>query len=434
MKNIIIGAGLSGLSCAYKLKDAIVLEKDIAIGGLSKTLSFEGFSFDIGGHRFLPGKPGIEKFILSLLDGELIKMERKSQIYKNRRFFNYPITPDIVFQLNPLQIFASGMTFLYRKVAVLDENSFRERVINRFGDYLFNYFFKDYTEKVWGRDCSNISLDWVDARIGNMSLFDVASYIFSKKSRLKSFADMFYYPKTGIGSIAGRLSSGIDVRTSSAVVGLGYSGGHINEVVTDDNKRLPCDNLISTMPITELASMLNPPADVKRAIDALSYRDLICVFIIVEKNNYSDNHWIYFPNKEVFGRLDEPKNWSRILSSHHQTGLCLEIFTDRNSELWHRDDLEIAHAAVKDLPLINGVDIKDHYVLRVFDAYPVYDLHYKKHLAVVRKFLSGYKNLYTLGRTGDFKYMNMDDCIEQGLSLGERLPGSRVLEEDRKCK
>jgi protoporphyrinogen oxidase len=421
MKNVIIGAGLSGLSCGHFLRDAAILESDISIGGLAKTLHFENFAFDLGGHRFLTGKPRIDKFIKDLLGDELAEVERKSKIFKNNRFFDYPISPNIVFQMNSLRLLLAAITYLFRKIKPLKSRSFREKIINKFGDEVYRYYFKDYTKKVWGVPCCQISPDWVSTRIGSMSLYDVISYSFIKKYNLKSLADKFLYPRSGIGVIAERLASGLNIELNAKVTGMSFSQNCIKSVIVNNKKEIECKAVISTMPITGLASMLDPPADVRRAISGLKYRDLICVFLTIDKENYSDNHWIYFPGKEIFGRIHEPKKWSKYLAPDGRTGICVEIFTHRDEPLWQKDDLEIAHAVIKDLPFAKGIEIQDHIVERVKNAYPLYRIDYGKNLWIIKDFLSRYKNLYTIGRTGNFNYLNMDDCIEEGLSLAEVL-------------
>ena len=53
---VVIGAGPAGLTAAYQLskagRDAVVLEADDVVGGISRTVERDGWRFDIGGHRF----------------------------------------------------------------------------------------------------------------------------------------------------------------------------------------------------------------------------------------------------------------------------------------------------------------------------------------------------------------------------------------------
>src|SRR5207237_10406280 len=53
----VIGAGPAGLTAAYcltkEMPSVLVIEKDpVYVGGISRTVTYKDFSFDIGGHRF----------------------------------------------------------------------------------------------------------------------------------------------------------------------------------------------------------------------------------------------------------------------------------------------------------------------------------------------------------------------------------------------
>jgi protoporphyrinogen oxidase len=54
---VCIGGGPAGLTAAYQLSKAgapvTVIERDpVNVGGISRTVEYKGFRFDIGGHRF----------------------------------------------------------------------------------------------------------------------------------------------------------------------------------------------------------------------------------------------------------------------------------------------------------------------------------------------------------------------------------------------
>jgi len=168
-------------------------------------------------------------------------------------------------------------------------------------------------------------------------------------------------------------------------------------------------------------SLLAPPADVRKAAQNLKYRSLICVFLILNKRYHTENHWIYLQDARISGRLHEPKNWSPYMAPKDKTGVCVEIFCDKDDEVWKRTDLEIAHQVIRELPLLERFEVNDHFVVRVDSAYPVYDINYSQNLMTINNYLASYKNLFVLGRIGAFKYINMDMCIKDGLSLGHSI-------------
>ncbi len=417
-KNIIIGAGLSGLSCGWALRNCILLEKETIIGGLARTFQFNDFSFDLGGHRFLTYNTSVERFIRNLLNCDILKINRKSQIYKNKKLIDYPLRFSLFLQLAPWEIASSFFSYIYRKIKPLEGLSFEDKAINNFGDHLYKLFFRDYTEKVWGLNCDNISSELVDIRLQNASLIRVIKRALIKDNKIKSFADKFLYPIEGIGKISESLAKELDVRLNMETTGFIYSNNRIDKIVINNYQELPCKNLISTMPITKVVEFLNPPEDIRRAANNLKYRSLICIFLVLKKHNFSKNHWIYFPERQIFSRIHEPKNWSVCMSPKEKTGVCVEILCHKGDDIWHMADAEIAFRAIRDLPWVEESDVEDKFLVRVEYAYPVYDINYKINLDKIKKFLSSYKNLFLLGRIGSFKYINMDLCLEEGLNLG----------------
>jgi len=426
--NIIIGAGLAGLSCGSVLKDCLILEKDSSIGGLAKTVDFKGYKFDLGGHRFFTNDDSIDRFFKNLLEGKTIEVKRKSKIYKDGKFIDYPLRLSSLFQLNPLAISTAFFSYIYRKIKPFNEVSFRDRAINRFGDYLYNLFFRDYSYKAWGRACDKLSYDLVDTRIGRISLSKAIQQVFLKDENIKSFADTFLYPKEGIGEISKCLSKSLDIRKGSEITGLCVSGNRIDKVIVNNSLELPLKKLVSTMPVTQLVDFLNPPKEVKIARDSLKYRGLICIFFILKRKSFTGDHWIYFPGREVFCRLHEPKNWSVSMAPEDKTGICVEVFCDKDDILWKKSDKDLVYETMQDLVEIKKFEIEDYCVIRLDHAYPIYDINYPKNTKAVKDYLAGYKNLFLLGRTGTFRYINMDEVIKDGLSLGKRLADSRSKE------
>jgi protoporphyrinogen oxidase len=328
----------------------------------------------------------------------------------------------VVFYLSPFDIFSAFLTYLRRQLSPLPEISFEEATINRFGEKLYKLFFKSYSEKVWGLKCKALSRELAEARLQDVSLKKVIVHALSNAHKgVQSFTDIFSYPKRGIGEIAARLSQGLDIRFNSEVTGFIYSNNRIRRVLINDLYELECSHAISTMPITYLASLLSPPEAIQMFLKEVRYRSLICVFLVLKRRRYTDSHWIYFSENQIFGRLHEPKNWSSSLAPEDKTGICLEIFCDSGSDIWKMTDAEIAHQAIRDLPLLEKFEVDEHCVERVEYAYPIYDLKYEEKLDAIKEFLSSYENLFIVGRTGAFKYISMDTCVEDGLRLGNFL-------------
>jgi len=432
-KNIIIGAGLSGLACAHTLKDCLVLEKEATWGGLCRTVTYNGLRFDLGGHRLFTSNSSVETFFQNMLGGQGVTVERRSKIFWKRKYIDYPLKKSVVLQLNPWQAGLCLLTFLMRKIIPLPERSFRERATNRFGDELYALFLKNYTQKVWGLSCDSISSELVDIRLQDISLLRAIRFAFIRDLRIRSFADKFFYPRLGIVQLIDRLAAGVPVRLQATVTGLAISGNKIKRVQVNHDEWLDCDQIVSTMPLSILAKLCPAPPEIQTCAQRLRYRSIIFVFLILNKKQYSPEHWIYFPGQEIFGRMHEPKNWSYDMADRDRTGLCCEIFCSPGDRVWSLSDAEIAHQTIRDLPALNRFDIVDHAVLREQFAYPIYTIDYQRDRLNVARYFSQFKNLHLLGRTGSFQYINMDGCLEAGLALGNKLSLQKSSTREISC-
>ena len=179
MKIIIIGAGHAGLSCGYELAkngvDVEVYESSSFIGGMARTINIWGQRVDLGPHRFFSNEKRVNKFFTNLMKEAYCIVNRHTSIYYGNRFFNYPIKPINVLRNLPF-ITIIQIIFEYIKIIILphkNPKSFEEWVVNHFGRKLYNIFFKNYSEKLWGIPGSEIDSDWAAQRIKSLSLLGV---------------------------------------------------------------------------------------------------------------------------------------------------------------------------------------------------------------------------------------------------------------------
>jgi len=436
-KITVLGAGLSGLAAAYELagngQDVTVIEKNNAVGGLARSIKKDGFTFDLGGHRLLINDKEILETIKGLLGEELLTIKRKSRIFLNNKFIHYPLKfPSALFSLGAgaaAKIVASYAGSVLKKKNSKKEPSFEEWIIRNFGEELYKIYFKPYTEKVWGIPCQELSSDWATQRINFLNLFDIIKKTISRsKDKPRTYASTFYYPKGGIGSIAEKLAEKIK---NGGEIHLGFEA---QEIVCDKNKVLSVlaknnekeidvesAKFISTMPLTELVKIISPkaPDEVLQAADSLKYRSIICIFLTIDRQKITDDHWLYFPDKNlVFSRIHEPKNWSFSLAERGKTSLCLEIFCNKEDEIWNSKDSDLTRSAIDQLEQLRLIDkntVISSAAKRVSFAYPIFRLGYKEHLNKIKKYLAQFSNLHLIGRTGTFKYINMDHVIKEGL-------------------
>ncbi|MEW6409505.1 MAG: FAD-dependent oxidoreductase [Nitrospirota bacterium] len=450
-KIIILGGGLAGLSSGYVLSSAgkrvLVFESNSTVGGLAKTIAKGEFRFDLGGHRFFTKNERIERFVKELLDGELLVVSRKSKIYLCNKYFDYPLKPaNAIFNLGiptTLKIISDYSIERLKNLVKPGANiSLEDWVVGNFGRTMFNLYFKEYSEKVWGTECNRISMEWVAQRIKGLSLSKAiknAFFRFSGKD-IATLADNFLYPSSGIGRISEKLKEGIDkvntVFTDTNIIRLNHNNFRIESVIAKNRRsRSNCDNtrllegskFISSIPLTTLVKRLHPsaPEDVLTAVSMLRYRDLVIVAIMLNREKVTDQTWIYIPERKIpFGRIHEPKNWSMKMAPADKTLIVAEHFCFEDDETWRADDKQLTESTIhhlKHLGYINRNEVIDSIVIRLPKAYPLLEVGYKEYYDKVLDYLSRFKNLYITGRGGMFKYYNMDHAIESGIEAAKRI-------------
>src|SRR5436189_4903752 len=213
----VIGAGPAGLTAAYCLTketpSVVVIEKDpLYVGGISRTVRYNGFMFDIGGHRFFSKAKEVVDLWQEILPDDFIERPRLSRIFYGGKYYSYPLSAfEALANLGIIKSAACMLSYAYAKLRpVPNARTFHEWVRNQFGEKLFSIFFKTYTEKVWGMSCDEISADWAAQRIKGLDL-GVAVWNALKKALLparkpraggpvvKTLIESFQYPRRGPG-------------------------------------------------------------------------------------------------------------------------------------------------------------------------------------------------------------------------------------------
>ena len=489
---IICGGGPAGLTAAYELLEKtdihpIVLEKTGDIGGISKTVNYKGNRIDIGGHRFFSKSDRVMEWWMNILplenreeneftisyqnkhrtispgqlpttgadkDKVMLVRSRLSRIYFLKQFFSYPVS--LSFQtLSGLGLKRSMKIFFSYMKAMLfpirEEKSLEDFMINRFGKELYNTFFKDYTEKVWGIACNKISADWGAQRIKGLDIKKAVIHALqslkkkdkdiNQKGTETSLIERFLYPKYGPGQIWEEVArivaerSGEPVQLHQEVVKIYREGNKVHRVDVRDSRTgevrsLDCDYFFSTMPIKQFVESLEPPlpSGITEIGSGLLYRDFLTVGLLLHKLRIRDNkqlpesndnmvkdNWIYIQEKDVkVGRLQIFNNWSPyMVANPDHVWIGMEYFCNEGDELWNMEDEKLKAFAIEELDrieIIRKEDVIDSTVLRMEKAYPAYFGTYDK-FDELKEALNGLDNVYFIGRNGMHRYNNSDHSM-----------------------
>ena len=451
---LVLGGGLTGLSAACALTRAgygvKVLESDLTVGGLSKTIHHNGFRFDLGGHRFFTTDVKLNQFVQDLMTDELITVPRSSKIFMRGKFFDYPLRPtNALLGLGistSLRILADyGIERCRRMVKQKDCASLEDWVVENFGRTMFNIYFKVYSEKVWGIACNRISAEWVDRRINGLSLAKALKNAFFRVSgrKIPTLVDKFLYPGQGIGRISDRLKEEIElfnaVLLDTRVEAIHHADGNIDEIVVSSHGRttvLKGNQFISTLPLTHIIRMLEPapPQHIVDAASRLKFRDLVVVAVMIDKKRVTDQTWIYIPESTIpFGRIHEPTNWSEKMAPDGKTLLVIEYFSFRGDRIWNETNENLIRTTVDQLEKLGFIrkeEVCDSTVVRVPKAYPLFEIGYHELCDELYAYLGRFKNLHIAGRSGMFRYYNMDHALESGIRAAEAIMGREMDPEE----
>lgn len=462
-ETLVIGAGPAGLTAAYLLskegRSVTVLERDPSqVGGISRTVSHNGYLFDIGGHRFFSKSKAVVDLWDEILPNDFIDRPRLSRIYYKGKYYAYPLKAfEALKNLGIIESAACvGSYLIARAKPVKNPKTFHQWVRNQFGERLFSIFFKTYTEKVWGMSCDAISADWAAQRIKGL---DLASAIIDGLTRslgirrkpaagepvIKTLIESFRYPRRGPGMMweaaAEKIvAQGGRVLNDRGVDGLSYdarTGIWTVSTLRGDGSRetFTARNLISSAPIRELVDAIRPTPLTLFNARALKYRDFLTVALIAKVREDFPDNWIYIHDPSVLvGRVQNFRSWSpEMVPDPNHTCLGLEYFCFEGDGLWTSSDAELtalAKAEIAKIGLIAESDVVDACVVRQPKAYPVYDEDYKAHVATIRRDLEhAYPSLHLVGRNGMHKYNNQDHAMMTAmLTVKNILAGERIYD------
>jgi protoporphyrinogen oxidase len=458
---VVMGAGPGGLAAAVHLARhgvrATVLEAAPFVGGLARTIERDGFRFDLGGHRWFTKNEELNDWFRDLMKGELIMVPRISRIYFKGKFFLYPVSvKNVLANAGIFRCIAASFSFvaaqirygLFKKPIVSMQDAFEMQ----FGAVLYDMFFRRYSEKVWGRPCSEMSSDWVTQRTKGLSMLaTVKEALLKPKEKVVSLIDEFMYPRYGYARISERMAEEVAAKNGAVhlgqrVVKIAHDGRRILTVSAQDGEGTvrvyAADAVVSSIPLTLLTQIMDPPAP-QAVIDSarsLTFRDIITVNLMLAREQVTNDTWLYIHDDEIpFARIHEPKNWSVDMVRPGTTSLVLECFCSYGDATWQKTDEEICaiciDALVEKLRFIERRDVIGAFAVRARQAYPVYALGYAGPLKALKDYVRSFDNLEIIGRGGTFRYNNADHSIETGLLASQNLLGAehdidRVNAED----
>ncbi len=446
---VILGAGVTGLSAGIRYLDngcdVTILEKADQAGGLAKTVVRGDYRLDIGPHHLFSQNEAILQEMIDLFDkDELVSFSRDAKIYFHDRFLNYPLTAkNVILHMGLKHAFFASISVVWITLVRLfskgrKEVNFKEWATANFGNYLYDIFFKPYTEQFWGIPCEDLSVDCIP-QVSKMSYTKTLKMVFLKKFEKESLSVAeretsltLHYPIKGIGAIAEKLKKSFLSKGGNIKLNC-----RVSELICNTNKsfrvRCQCEGdvtedeaelVLSTIPISNLAQILRPvpSSAVLQSANSLEYLSTMVLYIVIHERDVLDCAYLYMMDRP-YNRISNTNRFHHKLCPEGENMLALEMTCHFNDKTWNSSDEELFEKCIDYLESDNFIrrnEVKQYLTVRIKNAYPFYRLNYKNNLTEIFKYFKNIPNLSLAGRIGAFKYMDIDQCLEDTSELVER--------------
>lgn len=426
----ILGGGLSGLVLASRLGDAEVLEADERPGGLCRSLTADGYTFDPhGSHILFSRKQEANRFYEELLGNNVCRRRRNTKIYYKGRYVKYPFEnglSDLPTEDNVACLTGFIEAYIVRAAGGSSPpKNFKEWMYGRFGAGITEAYLLPYNEKIWKTPADRMAFEWVDGRVPDPPLADIVRASLGVPTEGYTHQLHFLYPREGgIESLVrGLLPRVRKLHTRFRVTSIRKRGDAW--LVSDGHSEREYERLVSTIPIPELIRALaGAPKDVHTAGLSLTHRSLVTVMLGLERPPMNDFSWVYFPRPEDgwFNRISFPSNFSDRVAPTGASSAVAEMTCDVGDPVWSSPDETLVDHVVthaERMGIFRRSDVRVSRVARTPYAYVVFDLAHRRNLDLVTAYADRV-GLELLGRFGQFDYINTDEVILRGLSLAER--------------
>jgi protoporphyrinogen oxidase len=434
VKIAILGAGVSGLSLArflveggHPADDVHVFEAADTPGGLCRSKTVDGFTYDVAGGHILYSK---DKAAMAWMkqhaggDDAFLQKDRNTRIRYGQRWVNYPfenglgdLPPEATFECLRGYVLAWHERTMSKSPAPAE---FGRWVRWRFGDGIADHFMDPYNVKVWKRDLDALTSDWVAGRVPDAPVDDVLRSAVGIRTEGYTHQSIFFYPRTGgfqaiTDGIARNLQARIRLSTTITEIAKKPGGWRVNGE--------EFDAVVSTLSLTHMPAIVPAmPADVADACRKLEYNGIVCVMLALDRAQHPDLSWIYLPHESQgpANRITYMSNYSPSLAPTGKSSFLCEVTLPGNQPFPGAELEREIIAGLVHTGLLRDDEVLFHDRSEIPQAYVVFDHGYAARRKTALSWFES-QGLIQLGRFGRFEYDNSDQCVIKSRELASKL-------------
>jgi len=440
----ILAGGPAGLSVGYYARkhniSFTIYEAGDRVGGNCITHQHGDFRFDSGAHRLHDKDEEVTREVQQLLGDELHRVSAPSQIFFRGKYIDFPLSPlDLLTKIGTLEFSKAGLDFLNARLSNTQlDGSFESLALYRYGKGIANKFLLNYSEKLWGLPCCQLSPNVSGKRLKGLDLktFLIEATL-GKLAKTQHLDGSFYYPKMGYGRVAEKMEEfcgAENIRLNHRINRVVHDGRNIRSIgIEGSQQQHHVRQVVSTLPLSLLVRIMDPPPpeEIVQLANSLRYRHLRLVVLFLDKPSVNGNATVYFPEKSFpFTRIYEPRNRSHFMSPPGKTSLVVEIPCHREDKIWGMANDELAGLITNrlvDIGWIQPSEVMGNWCGRLNYAYPILELGFENKVAQIFDWLNRFDNLSLSGRNGKFAYTHLHDMMRFGKEIvEEQLPRAAV--------
>lgn len=452
-KVVVLGAGPAGLAAALELAnkgfEAILIERQAHVGGNTSSFSLGGINVDYGSHRLHPASdPEVMRRVKALLGDDLLTRPRHGRIRLMGRWIHFPLRPiDLLLRMHPR--FSIGVAFdLLGKVFPGKKNTANETfgsvLSNGLGKTICTEFYFPYAKKIWGLDPDELSAAQAHKRVSAGSIGKMIKRLmpWSSGSGGANTKGIFYYPRLGYGQICDAYAkeaeaAGVTIMLSSEISGITLNDSKpvVNVVQDGVDTALEADQVFSTIPLTTLVRLINPPppAPVIDSVNRLEFRSMVLVYLELEQAQFTEFDAHYFPGADIpFTRISEPRNYTDRTEPDGVTVLCAEVPCFRDDAVWAMNEDEFGELVKNGLGSVGlpvTANVRSVTLRRIPFAYPLYREGYESNFKPADEWVNELTGILSFGRQGLYAHDNTHHAIYMAIKAVECLTPDGTIDE-----